>query len=276
MRISRIEPFILHIPVTGGSIADSTHRISHWGVVGVKIVTEDGLEGYGFTGTHADLASDRLITAASGLLCAAADRRGCRRPHAALAQARAPPALQWVGRAGITHLALAAVDIALWDLKAKAADAAVESAGRPGQAQRLEAYNTDIGWLSIPKDELVAGPACRSSATVSPASRSRSAMPIRHDIDRLEAVRRAVGPSVTMAIDGNGKWDLPTCLRFCARAEPLDIFWFEEPLWYDDVGEPRGAGALDLDPRRARRAALYARRLRSFSRPRRSITCSRT
>lgn len=26
-----------------------------------------------------------------------------------------------------------------------------------------------------------------------------------------------------------------TCLRFCARAEPLDDFWFEEPLWYDDV-----------------------------------------
>ena len=63
MRIARIEPFILHIPVTGGSIADSTHRISHWGVVGTKIVTEDGLEGYGFTGTHADLPSDRLITA---------------------------------------------------------------------------------------------------------------------------------------------------------------------------------------------------------------------
>ncbi len=38
-----------------------------------------------------------------------------------------------------------------------------------------------------------------------------------------------------MAIDGNGKWDLPTCLRFCRAAEPLDIFWFEEPLWYDDI-----------------------------------------
>ncbi len=59
MRIARIEPFILHIPVTGGSIADSTHRISHWGVVGTRIVTEEGLEGYGFTGTHADLSSDR-------------------------------------------------------------------------------------------------------------------------------------------------------------------------------------------------------------------------
>jgi L-alanine-DL-glutamate epimerase-like enolase superfamily enzyme len=56
------------------------------------------------------------------------------------------------------------------------------------------------------------------------------------DIDRIEAVRKAVGPEITIAIDGNGKWDLPTCQRFCARAEVLDIFWFEEPMWYDDIG----------------------------------------
>ena len=48
-------------------------------------------------------------------------------------------------------------------------------------------------------------------------------------------MRRAIGPDVTLAIDGNGKWDLPTCLRFCRGAEPFDVYWFEEPLWYDDV-----------------------------------------
>jgi L-alanine-DL-glutamate epimerase-like enolase superfamily enzyme len=40
---------------------------------------------------------------------------------------------------------------------------------------------------------------------------------------------------VTLAVDGNGKWDLPTCLRFCWLAQDSDVFWFEEPLWYDDV-----------------------------------------
>ena len=62
MRIKHIESFILHIPVTGSQIADSTHTISHWGVVGACISTDDGLKGYGFTGTHAHLASDQLIT----------------------------------------------------------------------------------------------------------------------------------------------------------------------------------------------------------------------
>ncbi|MFY8114412.1 MAG: mandelate racemase/muconate lactonizing enzyme family protein, partial [Rhabdaerophilum sp.] len=63
MRIARVEPFILHVPVTGGSIRDSTHTVTHWGVVGARIVTEDGLEGFGYTGTHAHLPSDRLIAA---------------------------------------------------------------------------------------------------------------------------------------------------------------------------------------------------------------------
>ena len=63
MKIIAVEPFILHLPLTSSSISDSTHSITHWGVVGAKITTDTGLEGYGFTGTHAHLPSDRLITA---------------------------------------------------------------------------------------------------------------------------------------------------------------------------------------------------------------------
>ena len=66
MKICAVEPLILHLPLTRDSIADSTHRITHWGVVGVRLRTADGREGYGFTGTHADLASDRLIAACIG------------------------------------------------------------------------------------------------------------------------------------------------------------------------------------------------------------------
>lgn len=238
MQIKTIEPFILHIPVTGGSIADSTHRISHWGVVGVKIGTEDGREGYGFTGTHADLASDRLITACIrdcyAPLLMGEDPSEISRLWLKLAR---HPALQWVGRAGITQLALAAVDVALWDLKAKAAGVPLWHLLGGASKPKLEAYNTDIGWLSIPKDQLVEG--CRMA--VERDGFRRLKVKVGHadpmtDVARLEAVRHAIGDHVTLAIDGNGKWDLPTCKRFCAKAEGLDIFWFEEPLWYDDVG----------------------------------------
>lgn len=237
MKITAVEPLILHLPLNCDSIADSTHRITHWGVVGVRLVTDTGVDGYGFTGTHADLASDRLVTACIGNCYApllvgepASERR---RLWQKLARA---PALQWVGRAGITQLALAAVDMALWDLNAKAAGVPLWLfLGGPVRPS-LDAYNTDVGWLSIPDAALVTG--CRHA--VEHDGFRRLKVKVGHDdigvdLSRLEAVRRAIGPAVTLAIDGNGKWDLPTCQRFCARAAALDILWFEEPLWYDDV-----------------------------------------
>ena len=150
MKIVTVEPFILHLPLTQSSISDSTHSITHWGVVGAKITTEGGLIGYGFTGTHAHLASDRLITACI---------RDCYAPLLVGEDATATtalwtklagyPALQWVGRAGITQLALAAVDVALWDLRAKQAGMPLWKFLGGGDKTTVEAYNTDVGWLSF-------------------------------------------------------------------------------------------------------------------------------
>jgi L-alanine-DL-glutamate epimerase-like enolase superfamily enzyme len=241
MRISAVEPFILHIPINRASISDSTHSITHWGVVGARLTTDAGLAGYGFTGTHAHLASDRLITACIrdcyAELLIGEEAGDITRLWRKLARF---PALQWVGRAGITQLALAAVDIALWDLKAKAADLPLWKLLGGATSPTLEAYNTDIGWLSIPTPELVDG--CKRAIEVDGYRRLKLKVghdDVKADIDRLATVRRAIGDGVTIALDGNGRWDLPTCKRFCALAEPLDIFWFEEPLWYDDIAGHR-------------------------------------
>lgn len=237
MKIASVEPFILHLPLTSDSISDSTHSITHWGVVGARITTTDGLTGYGFTGTHAHLASDRLITACIrdcyAPLLIGEDANDHQRLWTKMAR---HPALQWVGRSGITHLALAAVDVALWDLKARKADQPLWSLLGGARTERLEAYNTDIGWLSFSLDQLLAG----SAKAVEENGFSRIKIKVGHDdpnadIARLEAVRKRVGSTVRIAIDANGKWDLPTCQRFCARARDLDIYWFEEPMWYDDI-----------------------------------------
>ncbi len=238
MKIAAVDPFILHAPLTQDSISDSTHSITHWGVVGARIETTEGLVGFGFTGTHAHLPSDRLITACIrdcyAPLLVGEDAGDRARLWKKLARS---PALQWVGRAGITHLALAAIDVALWDLGAK-------RAGEPlwkflgGQVNAtVEAYNTDIGWLSFSREQLVAN--CKRAVEAEGFTRLKVKVghdDERVDLARLAAVRKAIGPDIRLAIDGNGKWDLPTCLRFCAGARDLDLFWFEEPLWYDDVG----------------------------------------
>lgn len=236
MKITRVEPFIMHLPLTASSIADSTHRISRWGVVGARIDTVDGLSGYGFTGTHANLAADRLIADCIRQCYAPLLQDEDATEHMRLWHKLArSPSIQWVGRAGITQLALAAVDVALWDLRAKQAQLPLWKFLGGASGGALEAYNTDVGWLSIADDRLVDG--CRAAVEQDGFRRLKmkvgSADP-RVDLRRIEKVRRAIGPDVSLAIDGNGRWDLPTAARFCAEASGFDIFWFEEPLWYDD------------------------------------------
>ena len=103
MKIKSIEPFIVHAPLNVDSISDSTHTITHWGVVGAKVVTDDGLEGYGYTGTHAHLATDRLITSciseSYAPLLIGEDAQDIDRLWRKLLYY---PPVRWVGRAGIT------------------------------------------------------------------------------------------------------------------------------------------------------------------------------
>src|ERR687883_556346 len=96
MKITQVEPFILHVPVTGSQIADSTHSITHWGVVGARVDTDAGLSGYGFTGTHAHLPGDQLITrciaSCHAPLLLGEDARAVQKLWHKLAR---NPALQW-------------------------------------------------------------------------------------------------------------------------------------------------------------------------------------
>lgn len=243
LKITSLETFILHVPVTGNEIADSTHRLSHWGVPGVIIRTESGLAGYGYTGTHAHLPSDKLITQciaeSYAPLLMGQDAHEVRSLWDKLCH---HPPLQWVGRAGITHLALSAVDIALWDLKAKAAGLPLWQLLGGSGAKRVEAYNTDGGWLNLPRATLVAQAKrlVEEEGFAGVKIKVGSPNPAR-DLERIEAVRRAIGPRVRLMVDANGRWDLPTAINIGRRFADYDVHWFEEPIWYDDV---RGHAAL--------------------------------
>jgi L-alanine-DL-glutamate epimerase-like enolase superfamily enzyme len=240
--ITSVEPFILHVPVTGSHIADSTHAISHWGVVGAKISGDDGIVGYGFTGTHAHLPGDRLVAQAiaecyapllvgSGGPAEYADDW----PPAVYERLFTHPPLQWVGRAGILQLALSAVDIALWDLYAKRRGLPLHRLLGGPVRERVQGYNTDIGWLSFSREQLVANVRTAVTDGFTAVKIKVGAPSMEEDIRRLQAVRDAVGPDVVVATDANGRWDLPTAQRFARRVAPLDILWIEEPLWHDDV-----------------------------------------
>lgn len=237
MKITRVETFILHVPVSKNRIEDSTHRITHWGAPGVILHTDAGLQGYGYTGTHAQLAGDRLITGCiADVYAPLLLDEDCRDVQRLWQKLYAAPPVLWIGRSGITQLALAAIDIALWDLKAKAAGVPLWKLLGGACNSPLEAYNTDGGWLNWSVEELVAD--CREMVE----GQGFPGVKIKvgchdpgQDLKRVEAVRRAIGPSAKLMVDANGKWDLPAALRVGGRLKDYDVFWLEEPCWYDDV-----------------------------------------
>jgi L-alanine-DL-glutamate epimerase-like enolase superfamily enzyme len=248
MTITALETFILHVPVTRGGIADSTHSITHWGMPGVMVKTDTEHVGCGFTGTHAHLASDRLITACIadcyGELLIGKDPLEIDALWAAMAYF---PPLQWVGRAGIATMALAAVDIALWDLKSKAAGEPLwRTLGGVGD-ERVEAYNTDGGWLNFPLDMLVDDAKRLVEVEGFRSIKMKVGKPDpAEDLRRVEAVRAAVGAEVKLMTDANGRWRMPAAAEVARRLKDFDVTWIEEPLWHDDVrGHAELAQAID-------------------------------
>lgn len=237
MRITKLEPIILHAPVTRGGIQDSTHSISHWGAPGVAIHTDTGHVGYGFSGTHAHLPSDRLIvdciTESYGPLLIGENPMAT---QALWQKLYKKSEIYWVGRSGITHLALGAIDIALWDLKCKALDLPLWSLLGGSGKEKLEAYNTDGGWLNWSIEDLVAD--CKRMVE----EQGYRAVKIKvggesgvEDLRRVEAVRHALGNDIRIMTDANGRWSLPEAIRLGRRLADYDISWIEEPMGFDDV-----------------------------------------
>jgi L-alanine-DL-glutamate epimerase-like enolase superfamily enzyme len=236
MKITALEPFILHVPVTNRRISDSLHQLTHWGTVGVIVHTDIGLRGYGYTGTHAHLPTDRLIRDcilhAFGPALLGEDPREVGYLWQKLYHT---PSILWIGRAGISQLALSAIDIALWDLKAKAADMPLWKLLGGSETCRLEAYNTDGGWLNWAKTQLV-DDATRLVAEGFRGLKIKIGSPDPNDdLERIKAVREAIGPRVQLMVDANGRWDLPTAVHIGRHLAEYDVRWFEEPMWFDDV-----------------------------------------
>lgn len=237
MKITKIEPFILHVPVTRNHIADSTHNVTHWGAPGCIIHTDAGITGTGYTGTHGHLPTDRLITDClahtfAPLLLGEEPQAV---QHLWRKLAHFPPA-QWVGRSGIVHLALSAVDIALWDIKAKAAGLPLWALLGGHNSKKIQAYNTDGGWLNWSLEELLADTRQLVEEQGYTGVKIKLGKPDSvDDLHRVEAVRRAIGPRVKFMVDVNGRWDLNTALNVGRHLADFDIFWLEEPIWYDDV-----------------------------------------
>ncbi len=134
----------------------------------------------------------------------------------------------------ITSLALAAIDTALWDLKCrKAAQPLHIMAG--GAQSRIPLYTTEGGWLHIETAALV-DDAIKAKELGFGGAKVKIGRPhVSEDVARLEAVRKAVGPSFEIMTDANQRFTVDEAIRRARCLTSIDIAWLEEPLTADDL-----------------------------------------
>jgi L-alanine-DL-glutamate epimerase-like enolase superfamily enzyme len=149
----------------------------------------------------------------------------------------------------IASNALAAIDVALWDLLAK-------RAGLPlhcllgGAKREVPVYNTDVGWLDRPIGEMVA--LCReavSSGGFRGVKLKVGKPDAEEDRERVAKVREAVGHQTPLMLDANQSWTIEEAIPRLKKLQPYAPLWIEEPLPATDIQGFRELGRHTAIPR---------------------------
>ncbi|HWH99935.1 MAG TPA: mandelate racemase/muconate lactonizing enzyme family protein [Propionibacteriaceae bacterium] len=150
-----------------------------------------------------------------------------------------------VGRSGVATQAIAAIDIALYDLKAKRAGLPITKL-LGAYRDSVQTYNTSGGFLHAPIEE-VNERATQSLAEGIGGIKIKVGHPDSTvDLARVTAVREHLGDNVPLMVDANQQWDRTTALRFGRVLEQFGLIWIEEPVdAYDAEGHAQLAQALD-------------------------------
>lgn len=153
--------------------------------------------------------------------------------------------LLYVGRGGLASFAIAAVDVALWDLQGAAQQRPLYAL-LGAEAREIPAYGSGV---DLPKslDELLAqteGFLERGFPGVKVKVGREDA---REDEKRVAAVRKLIGDEVDLMVDANMSWSVEEALERGRRLEDSGLYWYEEPTIPEDVaGHARLAGELDV------------------------------
>ncbi len=153
------------------------------------------------------------------------------------------------GSKGMAISALSGIDIALWDIIGK-------TCGKPvhkliGGAYRTEVQSYATGLYFIDMDRLIEEAVEEAQGYVAEGFTAVK-MKIglgspKLDLERVRAVREAVGGDVRLMVDANHCFTVPAAIRLGRELEKLDVEWFEEPISPEDLdGYVEVTRALDM------------------------------
>jgi L-alanine-DL-glutamate epimerase-like enolase superfamily enzyme len=184
-----------------------------------------GERGLGYTYSHAAAAA--VIDSVLGPLVVGADPMAPPRAWAAMRRA-----VRNIGGQGIAAMAIAAVDIALWDLRAKLLGLSLAASLGPVRDQ-IGAYGSG-GFTSLAGDDLGA----QLSGWVEEgfdAVKMKVGRDPDQDRARLATAREAIGAEVRLMVDANGAFDRREAARQAEIYAEFGVTYLEEPVSSEDL-----------------------------------------
>jgi L-alanine-DL-glutamate epimerase-like enolase superfamily enzyme len=153
--------------------------------------------------------------------------------------------LLYVGRGGLASFAIAAVDVALWDLRGVREDKPLYAL-LGAEPREIPAYGSGVD-LPKPLDGLLAQTESFMERGLPGVKVKIGRKDSREDEERVEAVRNLITDHIDLMVDANMAWGADEALERGKRLEQYRLYWYEEPTIPEDVaGHARISHTLDV------------------------------
>jgi D-galactarolactone cycloisomerase len=141
------------------------------------------------------------------------------------------------GLTGMTISGMSGIDIALWDIIGKACNKPVHKLIGGCFRDKVQAYATGLYFKKM--DRLTEDAVDEAKDYVKSGFRAIKMKigvgSIKKDIERISAVKEAIGPDVQLMVDANHCYNLQTAIALGRELEKMGIYWFEEPISPEDI-----------------------------------------
>ena len=228
IREVRADHYVIPLPV---ALSDSTHgTIEGFELVTARVSDVEGAEGVGYTYTvgAGGAAVHALIARELAPRLRGRDAERIEELWQAMWWA-----LHYGGRGGFAALAISAVDITLWDLRARRQRVPLWRL-LGGFDPRVACYAGGID-LDFSIDALLKQTDDNLARGFRAIKMKVGRASLREDVERVRAMRSHLGSEFPLMVDANMRWSVDEAIRAARALAPLEPVWLEEPTIPDDV-----------------------------------------
>lgn len=246
MQIQEIKFNLLSIPTTparASATEIASGRNDKITTLVVKIRTKSGIEGIGFAYSLQGGGKAMLAIGQEDLAPLIINEN-------ALDNEKLASKVYWrtqtIGRTGLVQQVYSAIDVALWDIKGKAAKLPLHKL-LGGFRESIPAYISHTGWLWMSVGQIIDLSKPFLEQGVMGLKVKVGANP-QNDIERISNLREAMGENIWLAVDANERYDTGTALAMGNfYQDEIGVGWFEEPITCENIkGHSYLANNLDI------------------------------